>query len=279
MSDVRETSAPAQTYRSDEQQTGDFIWYELLTTDADGAKAFYDAVVGWTVETQSQLPNGYRIIGRSDGKSAGGILPLTAEMQQHGARPAWLGYIQVEDLDRSVSAIEGAGGKALMPAFDIPNIGRVALVADPQGAAFYIMNPIPPANAPNAKSDVFSPEQAQHVRWNELGTSGQDEAIAFYSGQFGWKQEGEMDMGEMGKYRFIQANGVAIGAIMRKPPQLPMSAWTYYIGVDDIDRAAGAVDERGGRVVHGPIEIPGGEFALNAIDPQGAAFGLVGPRK
>ena len=88
-----------------------------------------------------------------------------------------------------------------------------------------------------------------------------------------------MPMGEMGDYRFIQANGVNIGAIMRKPPQLPVSLWTYYIGVDDIDRAAEAIKAGGGQILNGPMEIPGGEFALNGLDPQGAAFGLVGPRK
>ena len=88
-----------------------------------------------------------------------------------------------------------------------------------------------------------------------------------------------MDMGEMGKYRFIQNRGTTIGAVMKKPPQIPVSSWTFYIGVDDIDRSAEAVKSGGGRVVNGPMEIPGGEYSLNAIDPQGASFGLVGPRK
>jgi predicted enzyme related to lactoylglutathione lyase len=219
------------------------------------------------------------MIGRSDGGSAGGLLPLSDEMQQHGARPSWLGYLYVGNVDASVASIEQAGGNALMPAFDIPDIGRVAMVADPQGAPFYIMKPIPPEGRPDSKSDVFSVDQPQRVRWNELSTTDPDGAVDFYRRQFGWGQEGDMDMGEMGKYRFIQSNGVNIGAIMRKPPQLPVSSWTYYIGVDDIDRAADAIKTGGGQVVNGPMEIPGGEFALNGLDPQGASFGLVGPRR
>ena len=86
-------------------------------------------------------------------------------------------------------------------------------------------------------------------------------------------------MGEMGDYKFINQGGVMIGAILRKPPQLPVSLWTYYIGVDDIDRAVDAIKAGGGQVLNGPIEIPGGEFSLNGLDPQGASFGLVGPRK
>ena len=277
MTDVRD--APASAREDQANPRGDFIWYELMTPDAEGAKAFYDSVVGWMISDPEPAYNGYRMIGRSDGKFAGGVLPLTQEMQQHGARPTWLGYICVSDVDASVASIEQGGGKALMPAFDIPNVGRVAMVTDPQGAPFYIMKPIPPSNDPDAKSDVFSVDQPQRVRWNELATSDPDAGLDFYRREFGWGQDGDMDMGEMGKYRFIQSNGVNIGAVMRKPPQLPVSLWTYYIGVDDIDRAVDAIKAGGGQIFNGPMEIPGGEFALNAMDPQGASFGLVGPRK
>ena len=277
MTDVRDAAAPI--LQETQEARGDFIWYELLTGDIGGAKRFYGAVVGWNVQERSDFPNDYRMIGRSDGKFAGGAMQLTDEMKQHGGRPIWLGYILVPDVDASVAAIERDGGRAMMPAFDIPGVGRVAMVTDPSGAPFYIMKPLPPEGDPNAKSDVFSVDQPQRVRWNELSTTDQDGAVDFYRRHFGWTQEGSMPMGEMGDYRFIQANGVNIGAIMRKPPQLPVSLWTYYIGVDDIDRAAEAIKAGGGQILNGPMEIPGGEFALNGLDPQGAAFGLVGPRK
>ena len=258
---------------------GHLIWYELMTPDADAAKAFYDAVVGWQIGDPVAEFQGYRMIGRSDGGFNGGILPLTDEMQQHGARPTWLAYIGVDDTDSAAAAIAQAGGKVLMPAFDIPGVGRIAMVADPQGAPFYVMKPIPPEGRENEQSDVFSVDQPQHVRWNELATTDPEGAIDFYRTQFGWSQEGDMDMGEMGKYRFIQNRGTTIGAVMPKPAQLPVSKWTYYIGVDDIDRATEAVKAGGGNVLVGPMEIPGGEYAVNAMDPQGASFGLVGPRK
>lgn len=272
MTDVRDEVATATAVKP----RGDFIWYELMTTDGEGAKAFYDSVVGWNIGEGAPEFNGYRMIGRSDGKFAGGVLPLTDEMQQHGARPTWLGYIHVANVDGAVRDIEQAGGKALMPAFDIPNVGRIAMVADPQGAPFYVMKPM---SEDDQQSDVFSPTEAQRVRWNELSTTDPEAAVDFYRRQFGWGQEGDMDMGEMGKYRFIQSGATAIGAVMRKPPQLPVPVWSYYIGVDDVSRAVEAINAGGGKVVNGPMEIPGGEFALNGIDPQGAAFGLVGPRK
>jgi predicted enzyme related to lactoylglutathione lyase len=259
---------------------GSFIWYELITPDLDGAKRFYDAVVGWDIEARSSMPGmDYRMIRRSDGGNAGGVMPLSDEMRSHGARPVWLGYISVGDVDAAVSAIEADGGKTMMPAWDIPDVGRIAMVADPQGAPFYVMDPKPPAGEEGKGGEVFSMEKPQHVRWNELSTTDPDAAIAFYGKHFGWTQEGDMDMGEMGKYRFIQHDGLGIGAVMPKMRQMPVSLWSYYIGVDDMDRAASAITQGGGQILMEPMEIPGGEFALNAMDPQGAAFGLVGPRK
>jgi hypothetical protein len=88
-----------------------------------------------------------------------------------------------------------------------------------------------------------------------------------------------MPMGEMGDYQFIGHAGETIGAVMAAPPGGPPPAWRFYFRVPDIDAAADAIGARGGAIMHGPVEIPGGEFAIVGGDPQGAAFGLVGPRK
>ena len=259
---------------------GSFIWYELMTTDPDGAAAFYGAVVGWKLVGDSGPTSDidYRMWVRDDGGSGGGVLRLTPEMCDGGARPCWLGYIYVPDVDATIEAITREGGKVQMPATDM-HVGRIAMVTDPQGAPFYLMKPVPPPGKEGQASDVFSVDQPQHVRWNELSTSDDLAAVEFYGRHFGWTQEGDMDMGELGKYRFIQNDGVGIGAIMPRMPEMPVSLWSYYIGVDDIDRAVKEIVNGGGKLLHGPMEIPGGEFALNGMDPQGAAFGLVGPRK
>jgi predicted enzyme related to lactoylglutathione lyase len=258
---------------------GNFIWYELLTPDPDAAKQFYDAVVGWDIEPAPSGEMDYRMITIPKGGNVGGVMRLSPEMAELGARPIWLGYVGVNDVDAMVASIEHVGGKTLMPAHDLPGVGRFAMITDPQGAPFYIMKPTPPPGREDADSDAFSVDQPMHIRWNELATSDPDAAIHFYQQHFGWHQQGDMDMGPMGKYRFVQHGGVGIGAIMPKTPHMPASMWSYYIGVDDIDRAAKAVTGGGGTVIHGPVEIPGGEYSLNAIDPQGAVFGLVGPHK
>src|SRR5882757_554216 len=211
MTDVREAETTTPTSRTN--PAGSFIWYELITPDPVGAKAFYDAVVGWTIEPQPSGEMDYRMISRSDGRMAGGVMRLTDEMASHGARPIWLGYINVDDVDATVASIEQAGGKALLAAFDIPNIGRIAMVTDPQGAPFYVMKPIPPAGRENEKSDVFSSDAEQRVGWNELSTSDPVAARQFYGDQFGWGTDEFMDMGEMGEYRFIEQGGTRIGAI------------------------------------------------------------------
>jgi predicted enzyme related to lactoylglutathione lyase len=255
--------------------SGDFIWYELMTSDADGAKAFYDAVVGWDIGEGVPEYGGYRMIGTSDGKSAGGLLPLTDEMQEHGARPTWLGYINVADVDRAVTDIEAAGGKSLMPAFDIPNIGRIAMVLDPQGAPFYVMKPIPPAGEPNAQSDVFSSDAQQRIGWNELSTSDPAAARAFYTEQFGWGTNDFMDMGEMGEYRFIDHQGKRLGALCGLMPG-GQPKWRFYIRVPSIAGAKATAESKGGTIAMGPHQVPTGEWILIGTDPQGAEFALVG---
>lgn len=259
-------------------QTGDFIWYELMTPDPQAAKAFYDAVVGWDIEPQPAGEIDYRMIRRSDGGNAGGVLHLTEEMSDGGAKPAWLGYVAVPDVDAAVRAFEAEGGRTLMPAADMRGVGRIVMVADPQGARLYLMTPTPPSGQPDAVSDVFSVDRAQHVRWNELASPEPEKAIDFTHRHFGWKADGEMDMGDLGTYHFLSHADRMIGAVMPLMPGMSGAAWSYYFGVEDIDRGVDAVRRGGGTIVMEPTQIPGGEYSLNATDPQGALFGLVGPR-
>ena len=274
MSDVREASAPIATGRTGPNPQGDFIWYELMTPDPEGAKAFYDGVVGWNIGEGAAEYNGYRMIGSGDG-FAGGVLPLMAEMQQHGARPTWLGYINVNDVDRTVSSIEQAGGRALMPATDIANVGRIAMVADPQGAPFYVMKPLPPEGRENEPSDAFSPDKQGRCAWNELSTSDPVAARRFYGEQFGWTSDAFIDMGEHGEYRFFDHRGLRLGAVTGTMDGQPPH-WRYYFRVPSVSKAREAAEAKGGKIAMGPMEVPGGDHIIIGFDPQGAEFALVG---
>ena len=277
MTDVRTHDAPATTRqdRAGPNPEGDFIWYELMTPDADGAKAFYDAVVGWEIGESSPEYNGYRMIKTRDGGFAGGVLPITPDMAQHGARPAWLGYLNVSDVDLKVASIEVAGGKTYMAASDIPNVGRIAMVADPQGAPFYVMKPIPPAGRENEPSTVFSAEAQGRCGWNELSTSDPVGARRFYGEQFGWTTDNFMPMGEHGEYRFIDHQGLTLGAIAATMgDQQPH--WRFYFRVPSVSKAKETAERKGGKIVVGPMEVPGGDHIVIGVDPQGAEFALVG---
>jgi uncharacterized protein len=256
---------------------GDFIWYELMTPDAKASEAFYGPILGWSFSGGAD----YREIQASEG-GVGGMLPLTAEMTAGGARPAWVGYINVDDVDKMVASITGGGGRVYMPARDMPGVGRFAMVTDPQGAAFYAMKPTPPADQPDATSNAFSYDRPRigHCAWNELVTSDPASALHFYGQRFGWVKDGEMDMGPMGKYEFLRHGRKGmLGAIMPTVPHAPVPGWVHVFRVADIDAAASQVTSAGGTITHGPVEIPGGDFSMNGVDPQGAHFALVGSRK
>ncbi|MGZ3305767.1 MAG: VOC family protein, partial [Asticcacaulis sp.] len=101
-------------------------------------------------------------------------------------------------------------------------------------------------------------------------------AFDFYSAQFGWEKGVAMDMGPAGIYQVFDVDGVQTGGMMNNP--LPQQAWLFYFNVEDIDAATGRLTAGGGAVQMGPMEVPGGRWAVVGRDPQGAMFGLLGPR-
>jgi uncharacterized protein len=270
------TAAPAATTSESEAQghEGNFIWYELMTSDQDAAIDFYTSVVGWTA-ADFPTPGGeafrYTILSAGE-RGIAGLMQINDEMRENGARPAWVGVINVGDCDSGAEAVETAGGKVLRAPEDIPTIGRFAVVADPGGAVYQLLAPFPREDEPKP----LAPETPGKVSWHELVTAaGQEKAFAFYSGLYGWTTETEMDMGAMGKYRIFAKDGVQLGGMMDKPENVPVSAWTFYINVDGIDSAVERVKAKGGQVIMGPMEVPGGSWVIQGIDPQGAHFALV----
>ena len=256
---------------------GDFIWYELLTNDPAAAKRFYDPVAGWTIANGAVGEIDYRMIDAGDGP-VGGTMTLTPEMTGHGARPTWLGYIGVDDVDATIAAIEARGGRVIMPAFDMDGVGRIATVADPQGNPFYVMR-----DASGEVSTSFDPEKPGHAAWNELQTTDLEVAKEFYPAVFGWTLGDVMPMpvpsevegGEMGDYQFVDHGGRMIGAMMAAPVGAP-TGWSFAFHKRDIDAAVTRIGELGGTVNDGPMEVPGGQRAVMATDPEGVAFMLVG---
>jgi uncharacterized protein len=255
-----------------------FIWYELMTTDQDAAAGFYKAVVGWTAADHENpdMPDFRYVILSAAGRGVGGILRLTDEMRAGGPKPGWVGYVGVADTDAKAAQVEAAGGRILMGPDDLPGVGRFAMVADPGGAAFYLLTPRPRGEEPAAAD----PQAPGLVSWHELYSSlGDKAAFDFYAGQFGWETMHEMDMGPMGTYRIFGADGVQMGGMMTKPENIPVSTWGFYINVDAIDAAAERVKAHGGQVLRGPHDVPGGSWIVQCVDPQGVNFALVSPTR
>jgi predicted enzyme related to lactoylglutathione lyase len=255
-----------------------FIWYELMTTDQSAAIDFYSRVVGWTTAPHpgSEAGGAPYMVLSANGRGVGGVFQLTEEMTSQGASPMWLGYVGVDDADDMAKRIEAAGGSLRMGPADIPGVGRFALAADPGGALFYILAPQPQGDPP----PPVPPMTPGHCGWHELHAGqGEKAAFDFYCGLFGWETVREMDMGAMGVYRIFGAGGTDLGGMMDKTEQLPSSVWAYYFVVDGIDSAADRVRDNGGTVRMGPMEVPDGNWIIQASDPQGVVFSLVSPRR
>ncbi|MBX7483097.1 VOC family protein [Qipengyuania qiaonensis] len=254
---------------------GDFVWYELMTTDADAAQEFYAPLLGWSFEDADFDNNGYRAFSAGE-TQVGGFLPLTAEMTAGGARPAWLGYIRVDDVPATLADIRERGGQVMVEGVEVPGIGPFAMITDPHGAPFYIID-----DRSGQDSGAFARYEPQQgcCAWNELASDNPAQSDAFYTGLFGWTKGEAMEMGPLGTYQMYSHPDYMIVAIYPKMPEDPQAHWLYYFRVPDIDAAVEQIDAGGGRIHQQPTEIPGGEFSLAGIDPQGSFFGLVGPRK
>jgi predicted enzyme related to lactoylglutathione lyase len=252
---------------------GAWIWYELMVPDAPHAKTFYEAVVGWTINLGTEAPLHYGMIGNADGGMTGGVLPITQEMTAKGASPAWVGYIGTDNVEATIASVEAHGGRLLMPVMEIDE-GRFAMVADCCGASFYVMTP----KSADAVSTSWSPSMIGRCGWNELQAGNIVDAEAFYTGVFGWELAGSMDMGELGAYQFLALDGQTFGGMMQKTPHSPAAAWNFYFRVANIDDAAAAIVTHAGLILHGPVQVPGGDWVLNGVDPQGARFSLVGAK-
>ncbi len=252
---------------------GSFCWYELMTPDPAAAVAFYRRVVGWNEAAMGTPEAPYTVVLAGE-HGVGGVMGMLpdgpADMPPH-----WVGYILVDDVDAAAASIAKAGGAVHRPPADIPTIGRFAVVADPQGAAFIVFKPFPRQAAPGAPPA----DGVGLVGWRELMAGDGPSAFEFYAGQFGWTKTTGHDMGEMGVYQlFTDGAGAGdIGGMMTKPAHIPSPFWTYYIQVDAVGAAVERLKAAGGQVINGPMQVPGGLWVVQAADPQGAMFALLSP--
>jgi predicted enzyme related to lactoylglutathione lyase len=254
---------------------GRFVWYDLVTRDVEAAKAFYTKVVGWGIQEWGEGPSAYPMWTAGD-VPIGGVGPLPPEVDQAGLPPHWMAHVTVEDVDASARRAEATGGRIVEGPTDIPEVGRFAVIADPQGAVLSLFRP----RNGEMRADMRKPG---FVGWHELHATDHEAAWEFHSSLLGWKRVDSVDMGEIGTYLLFglrdQPEGEMVGAMFDGAKLSGASPhWLYYFNVDDVDAAVERVKSAGGSVLHGPMEVPGGGRVAQCGDDQGGAFALFTPQ-
>jgi predicted enzyme related to lactoylglutathione lyase len=252
---------------------GKFVWYELMTTDTKAAEAFYTGVIGWSARDSGMPGMSYTILSAGEAP-VGGLMAVPKEARDAGAQPGWMGYVAVDNVDKSAAQAKQEGGAIHRAPDDIPGVGRFAIIADPGGATLCLFKEMVEPQAPPP-----APGTPGTAGWRELYAADLEAAFAFYSKLFGWTKAEHHDMGPMGIYQMFATGGETVGGMMTKPPQIPAPCWLYYFNVDGIDAAVARVQAGDGGILSGPMEVPGGHWIAQCRDPQGAVFCLVAPRR
>lgn len=250
---------------------GQFVWYELMTSDVAAAKAFYGNVIGWQTQPfgDPNSPTPYTMWVNGQGP-LGGTMKLPEEAVKAGTQPHWSCNAVVNDVATAVAAVKKMGGTVLREPVTMPGVGTFALIADPQGATLSLFTP---------SGDMAAQDPTKHGAfcWNELMTTTVGGAFEFYRVLFGWEHVGTHDLGEMGSYLMFGVDGRAFGGVFLTPKDVqapPM--WSYYVTVNDLDATITRAKANGATLVMGPMEVPGGDRVAQLLDPQGAMFGLAG---
>ena len=254
------------------ESQGRFVWYELMTTDTGAAKAFYGKVVGWGTQDMPMPDMTYTMFLAGE-TPMGGLMDLPEASRKMGVPPNWMGYVAVNDVDASAAQAKRLGGTVNVPPTDIPDVGRFSVISDPQGSVLALFKAL--TAAPDQPPAPGTPGR---VGWHELLAVDRETAFAFYSELFGWQKSDAIDMGPMGTYQLFSTGGQVIGGMFNKPPAIPAPFWLYYVNVGDIDAATDRVKAGGGQILNGPMEVPGGDWIIQGMDPQHAMFALVGKR-
>lgn len=247
-------------------------WFELSVADPDRAEAFYTALFGWEIADAGMPGFDYRL-ARAGADMVAGVMPLSALPE--GALANWMLYIAVDDCDATAAQAVALGGKLWKEPADIPGTGRYAVLADPQGAVFGILQPLP--MDPPPEGGAWNQKAAGHGTWLELMSTDPQAALGFYGALFGWQADEVMDTGEMGPYHLFRHQGAQLGGMMGLGPS-PYPNWLCYFGVDDLAAAMAQVNAMGGTVPMGPVEVPGPALIAVVQDNQGAWFAMVGPK-
>jgi predicted enzyme related to lactoylglutathione lyase len=245
---------------------GKFVWFEHISKDARRAQAFYGDVLGWQSRPFPE-DSGYDMIftGDTDDTMIGGYAAPRSDRQPSH----WISYVSVDDVDAAARTAVQHGGKVVEPPTELPGVGRMARIADPQGAEISVF-----------KNDTGDPADtpATHGRWlwNELHTTDPAKALDFYEKVLGFTHR-SLDMGPAGTYHILSKGGVDRGGVTSHLPRGARPHWLPYVAVDDADAALARAKKAGATISVGPEDIPGiGRFGV-FTDLTGAVIAIMKP--
>ncbi len=247
---------------------GTFCWADLGTPDAAAAKRFYTELFGWRYEDMPMGEGADYTMFQVGGNWVAAMYPQDSQQQSQGIPPHWLSYVAVESADRTAERTRSLGGTVLMDAFDVFEVGRMAVVQDPTGAVVALWE----ARTHPGAGIIGEPNS---LCWNELNTGDPDRASAFYTGLLGWETQ-KQPMGDF-IYTYFKQGERRNGGMMQITPEMgPIPPhWAVYFAVDDCDGKAARATALGGKVLVPPTDVPDvGRFSI-LQDPQGAAFAIV----
>ena len=241
------------------------FWIDLSSADPEASRRHYAELFGWTADAiAAPVAGGYGIF-KLGGKEVAGVGPL----QNPGQPTTWTMYVVVEDADATAQKAKAAGGAVVAEPFDVPDAGRMAIIADPAGAVTGIWQ------AGNHAGGWALQDVPGSVGWVELNARGFSTTKRFYQSVFGWAPvQSEMPGPE---YTEFQVNGASVAGGWEMPEGVEgdvPSHWLIYFLVDDADAVTRRNREPGGTTLMGPTDIAPGRFSV-LRDPQGAAFAVI----
>lgn len=253
------------------EHTGRFVWYDLMTSDVEAAKTFYTQLIGWDLQgfDKATEDKPYTMWVGPKGP-LGGVATLPDEAVKMGAPPHWVAYTYSDDLEATATMVKELGGEVLVPPTAIAGTGGAfAVLRDPQGAVFAAYGG---DQSDDAGEDAKGPGT---FTWHELGSTDFDKSFEFYAAVFGWTKTDSMDMGGGNIYLMYGKGDKTLGGMFTVSPDMPAQpGWLHYISVADCDKVTEKAKALGAKVLHGPMDVPGGDRICQLVDPQGAAFAL-----
>jgi predicted enzyme related to lactoylglutathione lyase len=242
-------------------------WVDLLTTDVDGSKTFYSGVFGWDWEqTETDEPGNHYHIARLNGHIAAGLMRQHQEQIDMGLPPLWNLYIAVDDIDATMSKVEPSGGSVLVPAFDVMDDGRMAVIADPTGAVVGFWQA-----GNRIGAEIVNDPGA--FCWSDLVTPDQKAAVEFFGKVVGLKHE-FFENPQLGEIAFLKVGEDGVASTMPPPMECIAAHWDIYFPVVDADASAAKIKELGGSIMVEPFDTGHGRLAT-ASDPAGGIFSII----